>query len=171
MVKTALNGPKCLKMAKCGPKWPKTAQHGPVTKLWVNVGKSTFRMSTAQNGPKQPKAATNGPKWSQIPIDYECSLAKMAQLVFLPGPFEKNHYHVYFITMQSELTWLKNKQTNKQTKHQDLSEKIHQYYIENTYFCFRKNANKKTLSDKDCFLSLCWACFSINYIFCDFKRF
>jgi len=93
-------------------------------------------MSTAQNGPKQPKAATNGPKWSQIPIDYECSLAKMAQLVSLPGPFEKTHYHVYFITMQSELTYLTQKQTNKQNikiyrrKYINITSRIHTFVLE-----------------------------------------
>lgn len=135
MVKTALNGPKCLKMAKCGPKWPKTAQHGPVTKLWVNVGKSTFRMSTAQNGPKQPKAATNGPKWSQIPIDYECSLAKMAQLVSLPGPFGKNPLPCLFY-YYAKWTYLTQKQTNKQNikiyrrKYINITSRIHTFVLE-----------------------------------------
>ena len=113
--------------------------------------------------PKWPKTAQSGPRFPSI---MSAPWQRWPNLFSCQAHLKKKHYQVYFITMQSELTWL-GKQTNKQTnKHQDLSEKIHQLYIENTYFCFRRNANKKTLSDKNCFLSLSWACFSINYIFC-----
>ena len=156
-------------MAQNGPKWSiwsKMAQSGPVTKLWVIVGKNTFRMSTAQNGPKRPKVVPDSHRlWVLLgKNDPTCFLARPIWKKTLPCLF---YYYAKWTYLTQKQT---NKETNKQTnKNQDLSEKIHQLYIENTYFCFRRNANKKTLSDKDCFLSLCWACFSISYIFCDFK--
>ena len=157
-------------MAQNGPKWSKTAQNGPkrpnMAELPNYVGKNTFRMSTAQNGQKQPKAARTAQSGPRFPSIMSAPWQKWPNLFPCQAHLKKNT--TMSILLLCKVNLLDSK-TNKQTKHQDLSEKIHQYYIENTYFCFRRNANKKTLSDKDCFLSLCWACFSINYIFCDFK--
>jgi len=156
-------------MAQNGPKWSKTAQKDPT---WPSYQTMSAKILLEW---ALPKMAKNSQKLQErpkvVPDSYRLwvLLGKNDPTCFLARPIWKKTTTLSILLL-CKVNLLDSK-TNKQTKHQDLSEKIHQYYIENTYFCFRRNANKKTLSDKNCFLSLCWACFSINYIFCDFKRF
>jgi hypothetical protein len=82
----------------------------------VIVGKNTLERALPKMAKKSQKLQNrpkNGPKWSQIPIDYECSLAKMAQFVFLPSQFEEKNTTKSILLLN--LLDSKNKQTNKQT--------------------------------------------------------
>ena len=161
----AQNVSKWLNVAQNGPKRPNMAQLPSYEWMSAKVLLEWALPKMAQNSQKLQKTAQSGPRF---PSFMSAPWQKWPNL--FPCQAHSKKPTTMSILLLCKVNLLDSK-TNKQTKHQDLSEKIHQYYIENTYFCFRRNANKKTLSDKNCFLSLSWACFSINYIFCDFKLF